>query len=459
MMSNVAWAKEQWRDVDLGDKRTNERAVLIGQRIAEKPDASLPAQMSSKTELQAAYRFLNNRAVTMNALLEPNIRQTKQQARQEAVVLWIEDTTELDYTPHRNSKEGIGEIGDGKGYGLLLHSTLAVVPQERRVLGLGAVQVFRRTKRESEIKGKGWRKTPEGDCWKNSALSVGEGPEQSLWVHVGDRGADIFEFMANCVTLNKHFLVRVQQNRRCVDEEENQLIYLKEHVRSLKAKHERALQVQVPAKKGRPARQATLNVTWTSIKIEPPQQAPQKIREQQPFRAWVIRVWEAEPPENAEAIEWILLTSLLIQNLAQAAEKVSWYTCRWISEDYHQCLKTGCRIERTQLDHADDVERLLGFLAPTAVRLLQLRQSARQDETSPAIEQVDTWMVKVLARLTNLDENTMTVKEFWFHVARLGGFLWRKSDGQPGWRTIWRGWHYLSMLASGAQLFADYNTS
>ena len=64
MMSNVAWAKEQWQEVNLGDKRTNERAVLIGQRIAEKPDASLPAQMGSKTELQAAYRFLNNRVTT-----------------------------------------------------------------------------------------------------------------------------------------------------------------------------------------------------------------------------------------------------------------------------------------------------------------------------------------------------------------------------------------------------------
>lgn len=112
MMSSAAWAAEQWQDVDLGDKRTNERAVLIGQRIAEKPDASLPAQMSSETELQAAYRFLNNRAVTMNALLEPSIRQTKQQARQEAVVLWIEDTTKLDHTPHRNSKSGMDTIGD-----------------------------------------------------------------------------------------------------------------------------------------------------------------------------------------------------------------------------------------------------------------------------------------------------------------------------------------------------------
>lgn len=459
MMSNAAWAKEQWQDVNLGDKRTNERAVLIGKRIAEKPSASLPAQMGSKTELQAAYRFLNKRAVSMNALLEPHIRQTKQQAHQEPVVLWIEDTTELDYTSHRNSKAGMDVIGDGKGYGLLLHSTLAVVPQDRRVLGLGAVQVFRRTKREGAMKGKGWRGTPESDCWKNSALAVGLGPEQRLWVHVGDRGADVFEFMTTCVTHNKHFLVRVQQNRRCTDDEESQLIYLKEHVRSLEAKHELAFQVNVSANKGRPAHQATLNVTWTSIKIAPPEQAPQEIREQKPFHAWVIRVWEPEPPENAEAIEWILLTSLPVKNLEQATEKVSWYTCRWICEDYHQCLKTGCQIEHTQLDHADDVERLLGFLAPTAVRLLQLRQTARQDEKSLAIQQVDAWMVKTLARLTNLDENAMTVKEFWVHVARLGGFLWRKSDGQPGWRTIWRGWHHLSILASGAQLFAGHNTS
>ncbi len=37
----------------------------------------------------------------------------------------------------------------------------------------------------------------------------------------------------------------------------------------------------------------------------------------------------------------------------------------------------------------------------------------------------------------------MTVQEFWREVARFGGFLARKHDGEPGWQTLWQGWNYL----------------
>jgi hypothetical protein len=111
-------------------------------------------------------------------------------------------------------------------------------------------------------------------------------------------------------------------------------------------------------------------------------------------------------------------------------------------EDFHPCLKTGCRIERTQLDDVLDL-------------LLQLRQRVRQQPEGLAHQYLDLWMVKTLARLTGQDERAMTVQDFWHHVARLGGFLWRKGDGQPGWCTLWRGWKYLADLTRGARLFGE----
>jgi len=452
-VSSEQWAKQQWQTVNLGDKRLNRRAIQIGQQIALHPKASLPEQMSSPSELEAAYRLLNNRAVTMQSLLEPHINKTLDSARKEKVVLWIEDTTELDYTRHRASKQGMASIGDGNGYGMLLHSTLAVVPHSRRLLGLGHAQSFLRVKREGNKKGKGWRGTAEGEAWQHSAQAIGKGPEQGLWVHVGDRGADIFAFMATCVELNKQFVVRVGQNRCCSVEEDASGVHLKEYVRSLKASSNQILEVDVPPQPGQAARQAQLQVAWAKVQIAPPPQAPQEIHQHNSFDAWVIRAWEQKAPQNGEAIEWILLTSLPINNFTQATEKVDWYTCRWMCEDFHQCLKSGCHIEHSQLDDAKDIERLLGFLIPTAVRLLQLRQEVRQDAQGLANQKIDEWMVKTLARLTKLDEDTMTIEEFWHHIARLGGFLWRKRDGQPGWRTIWRGWQYLSDLTAGARLF------
>ncbi|MBL7038905.1 MAG: hypothetical protein ISR77_09765, partial [Pirellulaceae bacterium] len=34
--------------------------------------------------------------------------------------------------------------------------------------------------------------------------------------------------------------------------------------------------------------------------------------------------------------------------------------------------------------------------------------------------------------------------------------LGRKSDGEPGWITIWRGWEKLNMLVRGAELASQF---
>jgi hypothetical protein len=46
----------------------------------------------------------------------------------------------------------------------------------------------------------------------------------------------------------------------------------------------------------------------------------------------------------------------------------------------------------------------------------------------------------------------LTVKQFYCELAKLGGFLGRTGDGDPGWITIWRGWEKLNALVRGAQL-------
>jgi hypothetical protein len=125
-------------------------------------------------------------------------------------------------------------------------------------------------------------------------------------------------------------------------------------------------------------------------------------------------------------------------------------------EDYHMCLKTGCRVEASQLDHGDDLQRLLGFLAPIAVRLLQLRHVVR---TAPealvtTVPTVDPLLVRLLAAKFQLAESSLTVKRCWTLIAQLGGYLGRKSDGPPGWRTLWKGWRQLADWAEGVRLLS-----
>ena len=119
------------------------------------------------------------------------------------------------------------------------------------------------------------------------------------------------------------------------------------------------------------------------------------------------------------------------------------------------CLKTGCKIEASQLDDGADIQRLLGFATPIAVRLLQLKQLVHQTPDRLACEVIDPLMVQVLALRHKVIATTLTLAEFWRRVARLGGHLGRTSDGDPGWRTLWKGWQLLSDLTDGARLFVQ----
>jgi len=109
-----AWAVEQWGDAELGDTRRTQRAIAIGAAIAANPQGSLPDMMQGWNEIRAAYRLFAEDDVTHKALIQPHITETKQSATEikSNVVLFIQDTTELDYTHHREVK-GLGHIGDG----------------------------------------------------------------------------------------------------------------------------------------------------------------------------------------------------------------------------------------------------------------------------------------------------------------------------------------------------------
>jgi hypothetical protein len=168
----------------------------------------------------------------------------------------------------------------------------------------------------------------------------------------------------------------------------------------------------------------------------------------------MVRVWEVDPPAGNAALEWIVVTSLETQTCEQAWQRIEWYRCRWIVEEYHQCLKTGCRIEERQVHTADRFMRLLGLLSPLAVRLLQLRDLARLVPESAALQHLEPAAVTLVPARAALAPEDLTVARFWREVACLGGYLARTRDCPPGWKTVWKGWLYLQTLLEGVQLAA-----
>jgi hypothetical protein len=166
-----------------------------------------------------------------------------------------------------------------------------------------------------------------------------------------------------------------------------------------------------------------LYLSWTHLELLPPRQDP-RLNKLSPLPIWVIRVWEEGTPEGEEPIEWILLTSVPTTTPEQAWERVDWYRARWRVEDYHHCLKTGCRMEERQLQSTERLIRLLGLLSPMAVRLLQLHDLSRQAPERPAQSVIEPETLTVLATHVGLSPSSMT-------AGTDLGLRWRV------WESIW----------------------
>ena len=162
---------------------------------------------------------------------------------------------------------------------------------------------------------------------------------------------------------------------------------------------------------------------------------------------YVIDVVEVNPPQGVEPIRWVLLTSLPVTTFEEAWTVIGYYELRWLVEEYHKALKTGCRTESRQLKTAVRLEAFVGLTSVLAVRPLQLKSIARTNPDTPAERVVPAaWLKMLKLARKNLNRvHDLTVGQFYREVAKLGGFLGRKGDGEPGWITIWRGWEKLNM--------------
>ncbi len=227
-------------------------------------------------------------------------------------------------------------------------------------------------------------------------------------------------------------------------------LHLFEVVRGWVVQGEQDLELE--ASKESKARTAHLAISFGSVRLLPPRM--QEKSDLRPIVVEVVHVWEPQPPEGVEPLEWMLLTSVAIQSVDQAWERVEWYRMRWIVEDYHQGLKTGCRLEQRQLQSYASLRRLLGLLAPLAVRLLQLRAVARQHPEQPATQFLPSDLVQVVASLAQVPAAELTAQQCWHTMARYGGYLGRTGDGPPGWKTLWKGWLYIQALLEGVHLAA-----
>jgi hypothetical protein len=291
------------------------------------------------------------------------------------------------------------------------------------------------------------KKNRESEVWGTVIDQIGPPSDDASYVHVFDRGADNFEVYCHLLQQRSDWVIRASQmSRRVLVGNSDEQMQFKSYLPQLKKLGEYTLSLR--ARPGQAAREATIEVRLGSIKVPRPQHVSPWARKlkQPPITMNVIEVVEVNAPEGIKPIRWILLTSLPVQTFEEAWLVISYYELRWLIEEYHKALKTGCRTESRQLKTSGRLEAFVGLTSVVAVRLLQLKSLARTKPEVPAQRVVPRVWLKMLklARKNLPRVHDLTVGQFYREVAKLGGFLGRKGDGEPGWITIWRGWEKLN---------------
>lgn len=431
--------------VDLGDARLDARCMDIMTAISLNPSLSFPKMADVWGSLKAMYRFFCNEKVTREKIMYPHIRQTVGRCERSPVVLAVQDTTTLSYNTH-HAAEGLGYIrtsADGLGHGMLLHNVIALDGETREPLGLLSQEVIvRKCQYPSDETSKERLPRPrESDKWFRGLRCVKALlPTHPKVVQVADREADIYFFMQEILQCGEGFVIRYVHNRLTEDGG-----HVKDWI--MRAVPMGSMIVTVPRNGNRPVRQATVSVRSCAVSVSPPKVIERKGA---PLPVHVVVVEELQPPEKGKQLFWVLLTSEPVDTFETCKQVIQYYQTRWVIEEFHKGLKSGCKIEERQLAGRERLERSLGLFSIMAMQLLYIRYCARTGIFQEPYGGITELQRAILCHKFPKESKSLNPQKAMILIARMGGFIGRKSDGNPGWMTLMHGMYNLLLIEQGA---------
>jgi len=436
-----AWVAQEFATARLPDVRLQRRLETIGQDFYRRPEANLPEACGTMAKTKAAYRFFAHPKVQAQDILAAHRAATLQRLTGQPVILAVQDSTGASYGA-RPGTSGLGPIDTDadSARGLWVHTTMAYTPAGL-ALGILEMQAWSRPP-AAQRRAKGHRnqvpiEQKESYKWLQSFQATQTCQAQlpgTRLVSVADREADVYELFREATAPENQvaLLVRVQHKQRKLSGEDQKL---RAHVTGQSVQG--IMAVAVPRRIGQPARQAQLELRFCRVEIQRPRD------HDHPIVVWAIQAYEAVAPAQGPRIDWLLLTTLSVTTVAEAVEKVQWYSQRFKIEGFHRILKSGCRMEKRQLLCAEALRQCLALDLIVAWRIAYLSKFGREQPTLPCSVAFapDEWQALYCLnhKTTHPPATPPALQPMIRDVAKLGGFLGRKRDGEPGAQTLWRG--------------------
>lgn len=463
----LAPVDEEFEGADLGDPRLEARLLTLASALDDAPQSSLARASKSVAAREAAYRFVENHRVTMEAVMEPHQRKTVARCvAEEGPVYVISDTTEFTFKGERRG-ESLGRI-QGKQRGFLAHVALAVSSSGQRkplgVLGIDLIVRDEQEKRHRNVQARKHDPKRESLKWP-SMVERAEGQlTGKAAIHIMDREGDIFESLGALTAAGRRFVIRSGQDRWV--QGEGRLFTVIAGAPVVLEREVKLSRRTKPARtthgRGHPPRSeriAKLAISSRSVTLRRPKTTTTEYPAEVTVN--VVNVHEPSAPDGEPPVQWVLLTSEPVESAEQVAAVVDAYRARWLIEEFFKALKTGCAFEARQLRTIHTLSNTLGLLAVIAWRLLLLRWLERHAPDAPANVVLEPLLIEALAaRLRYIREprplpSEPTVADIMRGIARLGGH--HKSNGPPGWQLLWAGLH--DLLTWGAGFVAGKSAS
>jgi hypothetical protein len=435
---------------EFGDPRLSKRFRAIVEALERHPDESFPSAMERAASLEGLYRFLANPRVTSERVLAPHVASTVDRARGAKEVIAIHDTTEIA-PPGATAADGFYDLQKGR-CGFLAHFTLLVAADEPCPLGVSGFSVVPRSPRVPQHSRDRWADAEKESrrwwtCADQVAAQVGDGVEV---LHVMDREADSYEIFAMLMREDHRFVIRLHHDRLAAFADIDLVERLSAVLPTQALLMEREVQLSarkgtsVPDKKrkhpARVSRTAKLQVRAAQVAIQRPRSLPAAdLPASLPTN--VVFVTEPAAPNGVEPVVWKLLTTLPINTPEQVAKVIDTYRGRWLIEEYFKALKTGCAFEKRPLESLKTCSTALALFVPIAVQMLLLRFLARRAPKAPASAVFTSEQIAAVRRLAASDRRLpprASVQHMMLAIAGFGGHL--KSNGDPGWQVLGRGY-------------------
>ena len=438
--------QREMQNIQLGDKRLNERSRSLLSTLAANPTASINEACCGWSESKAAYRLFDNPKAKASQILAAHTEQTIERIRGEEIVCVAQDTTELDFSKHPPKDARC--LDQPHRLGLYDHSQVAFTP-EKLCLGVIDVHFYDRAKEDlgtSKDRHGEPLQSGEGQRWldgyRKCCELAAKCPDTKI-VSLADREGDIYDIF---VEAQQHdtpaeFVIRSQRQRSTPEKDPDRgpNAYKKMRGEIAQCQPIAYRQIQLPATSRRDARVAKLEIRAKTVTLR----APHNKQSCMPsVSISVVSVTEIDGPGDDTEVNWLLLSSLPIDCIGDVLRIIDFYVARWPIEVFFRVLKSGCRVEEIQLETKERLEKALMFYKVIAWRIMFLTFLGRECPELPCdvvFSEAEWKSVWKVVEKEDPPEEPPELSKFIPVLAKLGGYNDRQHDGPPGTDVIWRG--------------------